>query len=620
MLDWRLGGDLKRKLVLIALGLGLALTVWQANRIALRHYLSVDAARAETAMRLTINALEGDLARYEVVPQLLADLDAIRLLAATPDDNKRRAEINALMARRNIMLESSDIYLMRRDGETVAASNHGHSGTFVGQNFRYRPYFQDALMGHPARFYGVGTTSGVRGYFFSAPVLDPAGAIAGVLAVKIGVDRIEAAWRGNEYRILVTDPEGIVFMSSVPSWLYGATLERTPEQLARTEASRRYADVVLHDLPFRRSQRDGARQVRLDEDDRAGGSGDFLIAEHVMGNAGWKVQVLLDTANARIQARVAAITVFLLLCAALFGGLVVMQRRARITERLMIEARARDELETRVKERTADLARVNSHLEQEIDERRATEIELRRAQANLVQVGKLAALGQMSAALSHEINQPLAAARNYADSADIFIARGDLPRARQNLGHILSLIDRMAAIGRHLRNAARKPNERLAAVDLAGLLTETQIIVEGRLKSARATLELDLAADLPPVRGGATRLQQVLVNLISNAADAVEGGADRRITLSARMQATPDGPRVGIRLRDRGPGVPPAIADRIFDPFYTTKQAGSGLGLGLSISYNIIRDFGGEITVRDAGPGAEFTITLPAAAADEAAA
>ncbi|MDN3710659.1 ATP-binding protein [Paracoccus cavernae] len=178
----------------------------------------------------------------------------------------------------------------------------------------------------------------------------------------------------------------------------------------------------------------------------------------------------------------------------------------------------------------------------------------------------------------------------------------------------------MAAIGRHLRNAARKPNERLAAVDLAGLLTETQIIVEGRLKSARATLELDLAADLPPVRGGATRLQQVLVNLISNAADAVEGGADRRITLSARMQATPDGPRVGIRLRDRGPGVPPAIADRIFDPFYTTKQAGSGLGLGLSISYNIIRDFGGEITVRDAGPGAEFTITLPAAAADEAAA
>ncbi|WP_151718167.1 sensor histidine kinase [Gemmobacter serpentinus] len=605
----------------LGIGLGIGLAVWQADRLALRYYLATDAARAETAMRLTINALEGDLARYEVVPQLLADLDAIRHLASEPDNAQRRGQIDALMLARNTMLQSSDIYIMRADGETVAASNQGQPGTFVGQNFRYRPYFHDALQGHPARFYGVGTTSGLRGYFFSAPVRDMQGRIAAVLAVKIGVDRIEAAWRGNEYRVLVTDPEGIVFMSSVPHWLYGATLPRTAERVARTEASRRYADVALHDLPFQRAQIDGVAQVHLPAIGRASGDGaaaggQFLIAEQVMDEAGWTVHVLLDTAGARMQARVVTITVFLLLCAGLSAVAVLVQRRARIAERLAIEARARDELERRVEERTADLARVNSHLEQEIVERRATEVELRRAQANLVQVGKLAALGQMSAALSHEINQPLAAARNYADSADVLLERGDIGRARQNIGHILSLIDRMAAIGRHLRNAGRKPNEQLAAIQLPALLEETRIIVGGRLAAVGARLEIDLPPGLPPVRAGATRLQQVLVNLITNAADAVEGTEDRRITVSASQQ----GERVVIRVRDRGPGVPGAIAERIFDPFFTTKPAGNGLGLGLSISYNIIRDFGGQITLRDAHPGAEFNLTLAAARPHEVAA
>lgn len=271
----------------------------------------------------------------------------------------------------------------------------------------------------------------------------------------------------------------------------------------------------------------------------------------------------------------------------------VWQRRARLAERLALQAAARADLERQVAERTADLTRANQ--------------DLHRMQADLVQAGKLAALGRMSAALSHEINQPLAAARNYADSAGLLIDRGDLPRARENIGQILALIDRMAAIARHLRSVARKPNESLKVVDLAVVVQEALVIAQSRLAAAGAEVALDLPAGLPPVQGGPVRLQQVIVNVLSNAADAVEGTANRRIELSARAE----GDEVVLTIRDHGPGVASAIADRIFDPFFTTKQVGSGLGLGLSISYNIMKDFEGDLRVANHPEGgAVFTLVL----------
>jgi two-component system C4-dicarboxylate transport sensor histidine kinase DctB len=593
---------------LIVAGLALmALAVWQTHRLALNAALEAGHARAETALRMTVNALEGDLARYEAMPQLLADLDAVRLLVTMPHDPLRQTAINRLLEEKSNRLQASDIYIMRPDGETIAASNHRRADSFIGHNFRYRPYFQNAAEGGLGRFYGVGTTSGVRGYFFSAPVYAQDGRIGGVIAVKIGVDRIEESWRGSEYRIFVADPEGIVFLSSDPDLLYGSIFPLTPDRLARTEASRRYSDQPLHDLTFRPDVLAGVDIVHVAAP--GGAEAEAIAIRQTMADAGWTVHVLLNIRGARGEALVVTWATFLLLCAAGFGGVVLLQHRARIAERIRVQARTKSDLERRVEERTAEL-------EREITERRATEAELRAAQANLVRVGKLAALGQMSAALSHEINQPLAAARNYADSAAILIERGDTGRARENLGHILSLIDRMTAIGRHLRNAARKPKDRLEPVSLPQLLPETQIILAGRLASARAVLEVDLPPDLPALRAGATRLQQVLVNLISNAADAVEGQPDRRISLSAKVE----GERVTMSIRDRGPGIPAAIADRIFDPFFTTKGVGAGLGLGLSICYNIIRDFGGDIAALPADPGTEFTVTLPAWPAVEAAA
>jgi two-component system C4-dicarboxylate transport sensor histidine kinase DctB len=281
----------------------------------------------------------------------------------------------------------------------------------------------------------------------------------------------------------------------------------------------------------------------------------------------------------------------------------VSQRRKRLSERIRLQDQAKAELERRVEERTADLARVNAKINEEITERRLTEQELRRTQADLVQAGKLAGLGQMSAALSHEINQPLAAARNFADSATVLIDRGDSARAKANIDQIVALIDRMAAIARHLRNVARKPDAPLQDVELGQAISEAVVTCGQRLD--RVQVEVMLPADLPRVRAGPVRLQQVLANILSNAADAMQDQTAPRIEIAARLEPG----HVMLEVRDTGPGVPEAIADRIFDPFFTTKQVGSGLGLGLSISFNIMKDFGGELRVANhPSGGAVFTL------------
>lgn len=595
-------------LCLLLIGLG----VWQVWRLSERYYLGEDRLRAESALRLTVSALTGHLARYEAVPELLAELDAIKRLVSNPEDGAQVATINALLEERNTALQSTDIYIIGRDGVTIAASNHRRPDSFVGQSFSYRPYFQGAITGRPTRFYGLGTTSGIRGYYFAAPITGEDGEVAGVVAIKVALDAIEESWREGEYRIFVSDPEGIVFMSSVENWLYGGLLPLTPDRLQRTEQSRRYSDALLFPLHFTRSQVGGVELLGRVTDDRR----DYIAVSQESPTAGWTVHVLLDATAARTQAALVAFAFALLVGLFAAAAAMVQQRRLRQQERLALQVRAREELEGTVARRTADLNTANLQLAEEIGERRQAEEELHRMQASLVQAGKLAALGQMSAALSHEINQPLAAARNYADNAMILLERNDVGRARDNVGRILALVDRMAAIGKHLRNVARNPDEKLGSVDLAALIEETRTIVSARLDASQAVLEVSLDPKLPPIRAGVTRLQQVLVNLIGNAADAAAEVQDRRIHLSA----APEDGRVVIRIRDHGPGVPAAIMERIFDPFFTTKRVGSGLGLGLSISYNIVKDFGGDIRVTNTGDGAEFAVILDAASGMEGAA
>ncbi|PJR16221.1 sensor histidine kinase [Sinorhizobium meliloti] len=591
-------------LALLLLPAAAGLIAVQGTAVATRSYMQEASSQANTALRLAVAALSGHLNRYQALPALIADHDDVKELVTRPRDRRLRGAVNSYLKEINELLKSSDIYVITPDGNTIAASNYDGPTSFVGENFSYRPYFQDALKGNQSRFYALGTTSLKRGYYFGAPVR-VGGDIRGVIVFKVDIETIEASWQGGEYRIFVSDPEGIIFMSGNPAWLYAGILPLTPDRLARTEGSRRYADATLRPLPVVQSELSGHRLLKVSE----GSEREYLALSHYMPEADWTVNVLTDTASVRTQALTTVAAVMLLLCLAGLAIAIIIQRRARLRERILMQEQAQEELERRVEERTADLARVNSQIEAEIAERRLTEQQLRQTQADLIQAGKLAGLGQMSAALSHEFNQPLAAAKTYADSAALLIERGRTAEASDNVRRISGLIDRMASISRHLRNFARKPNEKLGRVRLDEVMRDTLEIVAVRLKAADAEMDTDLGDELA-VLAGSVRLQQVLVNVISNAADAVEGLDDRKLS----VRAWREGGRIVLTVRDRGAGVAPAVAERIFDPFYTTKGVGRGLGLGLSISYNIIKDFGGSLTVSNHPEGgAVFRIELAVA-------
>ncbi|MEI4469967.1 sensor histidine kinase [Frigidibacter sp. MR17.24] len=587
-----------------------AVAILGGSSLFVRHYTDRLAQSGEGTLRLAVAAIGGELGRFERLPPLIADRSLIRQALADPTP-ARLAETNAYLAAVNGPLGTTDIYLMRPDGLTIAASNHASPNPFTGQNFAFRPYFTEAMQGRTGRFFGLGTTSLRRGYYFASPVHD-GGRITGAVAIKVDVEGLERAWDGADYEVTVTDPEGIVFLSSRGDWLFGAFGPLTAETLRAGRETRRYANAVLHALPVTQGQDRDGHALMTTTDGRA--THRYLVLSAPMAELGWTVRVLLDLAPVRAQAASATLILMLISCLFALFVAVMLERRRRLGDRIRLQAEAQAALEGKVAERTSELAAVNAALGAEVAERRAAEEKLRLAQRRLVQSGKLAALGQMSATLSHELSQPIGAVRNFAENAGTYIDRGRIPEARENVGRIVALADRMTEIGRSLRSFARQPGEKLVATDAAEAVREALAVLRWRLDRAGIAVSEATGTGPAPVMAGPVRLQQVLVNLLSNAADSLEAAATPAPALAITLERGAG--RVLIRVADNGPGVEPAMEERIFDPFFTTK--GKGLGLGLSISYNIVRDFGGELRLLTRRAGACFEIELAAAPADGA--
>ena len=262
-------------------------------------------------------------------------------------------------------------------------------------------------------------------------------------------------------------------------------------------------------------------------------------------------------------------------------------------------------LEVRVAERTAELSEANAHLRHEVRERQEAEAALKRAQADLVQAGKLSALGLMSAGISHELNQPLMAIRSFAENGAAYLARGRSEVAGENLGRISELARRMGRIIQNLRAFSRQESEAPDRVDVVAVLAGVVEMTEARV----AQEGVELAFDRPPypvwVRGGEVRLGQVFLNLVSNALDAMQGHERRVLRLGIA-----EGQGITVTVADTGPGI--ADPGKVFDPFYTTKKIGAaeGMGLGLSISYGIVQSFGGDIRGQNSPEGAVFSVRL----------
>ena len=564
---------------------------------------------AEATLTLAVEGLEGALRRYQPLPALIAERPQLLTLLRDPQNPDLQAAISEELRLSAHLVDASDIYVMDISGMTIAASNYQRERSFVGRSFEFRPYFTQALGGGLGQYFALGTTSLERGYFYAAPIVD-GNRIVGVVALKFTVDRFEATWRGGSGDIIVTDTRDIVFMSSREAWHFRALEPLSDAELTQIETTRQYPldRIVLLDSETRHLS-DRLDLTTID------GAGAFVTSSRWIAGAGWTVTILEPTGPARAQAlTVLALLVLLILFVGVIAGLFI-QRRARLVERLEQIRLHRELLEKRVIERTADLNQANTQLIHEIEDRKATEHRLRKTQNDLVQAGKLAALGHMSAALSHEFNQPLAAVKAYAENAVTFLDRGRADDARKNVTLISQMADRMASISKHLRNFARRPQEKIGPVPLGAVLEDVLSLMDAKLKVGKALVSYTRPETEIMVIGGRVRLQQVLVNLLSNALDAMEQQAAPCIEIT--LQA--EGERQLICVRDHGAGLSEAALAQLFDPFFTTKSPGKGLGLGLSISYNIVRDFGGNLMAHNhPDGGAVFTVDLARAEIDAA--
>ena len=563
------------------------------------------AAQGEGALVLAGDRLTGQLDRFRSLPQVVAGNPLVtRVLGGGEVEMANRVLADIAEASGAL-----DIYLMDENGTTVASSNWNLDRSFMGRNFSWRPYFTEAMRQGFGAYHAVGTTSGQRGFYFSAPVGEP-GAWRGVVAVKVDMEVIEAAWADDGEALFFTDANGVVFLSNRPALLF-AQLTGFPAPVD----PRQYSGVVLR--PLDPQTADGPAQADIWNGPRGQGvPTPALWVSRAVPGLELRAHVLIDPAPARSQALLLGG-----LSAALAGliwlvTVILLMRRAAMAERLRAEAEAKAELERQVAARTAELSQANTRLRAEVAERTAAEARLREVQAELVQAGKLTALGEMSAGVSHELNQPLTAIQTLADNGQLLLERGKQDAAAQNMGRIAELAARAGRIIKNLRDFARKEGEPLADVDLNEVIAEALALAEPRLQQAGATVDWRRSAGALTVRGGPVRLQQVVLNLITNAADAMQGRPRREITVETR----PRGDMLRLIVRDTGPGL--ADPDRVFDPFFSTKEVGEGLGLGLSISYGLVQSFGGAIRGGNAEDGgAVFTVDLRrAGASGEAAA
>jgi two-component system, NtrC family, C4-dicarboxylate transport sensor histidine kinase DctB len=569
----------RRRRPWLASGLALlliALVAWVAHGLALRSGL--ERLREGARLRLDVVAarLDGELARFDYLPSLLEMTPSVFDLLESPADAALREAVNRYLHGMNATVGADILYVLDRSGTALASSDSDQPGTPVGQ---------DALAQGRGRFYGVGITSGRAGYYLSY-ALQRMGQQRGVATVKVSLEAAERDWSQLPGEVMVADERNVVILASREGWKLRPLAPLSAQALAEAAQSRSYgaSGLVPLDWQPREALAEQTTRVRLERTP-------YLATERPVNQNRWRLILLDDEAPARASARYAAISAALGAAVLLLLATVLRLRqrslRLQLANRQALQA-AHDTLEAKVVERTT---------------------ELRSVQNELIHAGKLAALGQMSAGMVHELNQPLAAMRTLSDNAVVLLDKQRPDDVRANLSRIGQLVERLARLTRQLKVFAHKSAMPACAVGLKQAIQEALFLVSVRVRELE--VDVDVQIDPPELQAAAepARLEQVLVNLFGNAADAMAGSAVRRLSVRASRRGT----QVVITAGDTGPGIHAEVLAHLFEPFVTTKPAGSGLGLGLMISAHIVREFGGTLSAHNsASGGAEFVIELRA--------
>lgn len=564
-------------LILTGAAVAATLAVRHAERVALEE----DASRASQQLALYANSLHTLIERYRALPAVLALDPELRSALKGSVSATQQDALNRKLEQINGAAQSSTLELLDHTGLAVAASNWRLPSSYVGHNYGFRPYFLQTRTQGTGRFYAVGVTSGIPGYFLSSAVTGDNGEFLGAMVVKLEFPELEREWRQGSDTLLVSDARGIIFIANRPGWRYRHLQPLTDSDRAELKATRQYDKQPLQPLAYEPLRRfdDNSHLARVEAPD---GSADYLWESLPLSAEGWTLHLLRRPQIAFEDLRNAGLAAAGLWLALVFL-LLFLNQRWRLAR---LRQRSREELERLVEERTRDL---------------------RTAQDGLVQSAKLAALGQMSAALAHEINQPLTAQRMQLATLRLLLDHGRVDDAYKALKPVDDMLTRMAALTGHLKTFARKsPSGLRERLDLAAVVDQALQLLDTRLRDEQVSTVLHLTRPAW-VRGDAIRLEQVLINLLRNALDAMADQPIKR--LEVRLEA--DEQLWRLSVSDSGTGIAEEHLAQVFDPFFTTKAVGDGLGLGLAVSFAIIHESGGRLSADNHEHGAVFCVTLP---------
>ena len=586
----------------LALALACA-TVVVAGLYGRTRELKMLAEQGHTDANLKVALLRAVLESPRALPLLLSEDQRVRDALAIGDASSV-ARLNEKLARLVAGTKAAVLYVIGTDGITIASSNYRDSDSFVGNDYSYREYFVHAMKEGTAEFFAMGNISKRPGLYISR-IVGTTRAPLGVVVVKMEFDQLEADWHESNRPSYVVDDHGVVLITSIPSWRFLTDGKLTETMFATVRGSLQFDDAPLLPLPINLRQTIDSSTSLVRATLPGQPKAEYLRLTTRVPSTPWRLDYLVPVeaaiAGAMREARLLALGVVIpLLALAAF----LLWRRHSAQMRIATSEMARIELERRVTERTEDLSRARDRLEIEIADHRTTETKLQIVQQELVQANRLAILGQVAAGVAHEINQPVATIRAYADNARIFLDRDQPMSAADNLGKIASLTERIGSITDELKAFARKGRTAAESVELRDAIDGAVVLLRSRFAGHLEALKYDLPASSPKVSGTRIRLEQVLINLFQNALEALEGRDNPCVEISVASH----GDKVAVKISDNGPGIPEAIQRSLFSPFNTSKE--NGLGLGLVISKDIVSDYGGRIEVDSSEHGTCFTIYL----------
>jgi len=553
--------------------------------VALSYFQNAEYQRAQNRLSLYRSTLVGALGRSEYLPFILSQ-DPNVIAGAQGKDlaglNRRLAEF---AARANL----EAIYLMDPSGLTIAASNYDAPVTFLGQNYGFRPYFKDAMAGKRGEFFGIGATTLQPGYFIAEMVRGPDGKALGVIAIKLDLSDLTKAWAAGGEVVFVSNADGVVVLSSNKNWRYRTLVEIAPARRTEIARERQFADEALKTLGWKTT---GNQRARLNKRD-------YIYAMTPVLRPGWELHFLSDESRVTERAWFTVIAAAIIASLPLMAGLFFRAQRIRTA----LDASQADRRQLRV---------ANKKLAREIEERRAAERRLEKAQQELARSSKLAALGQLSASVTHELGQPISAMQNYLAAAEYDTSKKERATTIKRLSEI---VKRMVFITKQLRFFARPGDNGLvggksglAGVDLHKVWQGALVLIAPDIEAAQIKLEVELCERPVMIKGNRLRLEQVLINLLRNAIAAMQG--QQHATLAVRIGVK--GGRAMILVSDNGHGLGEQGIEQLKEPFHTTRASGDGMGLGLAISAAIVKEHGGTLAAQNnVEGGALFCVEFP---------